>query len=216
MASVKRYWCAIGMIGTVIPAIAPISAANIPPASTTTSARISDRSPRCSTVTPVTRPRSTPTSTTRVCCRIVAPRCRAPAASACASPDGSSQPSVGSQTAPRTPSVDIRGKRASASVAVMSSSGRPNVLAQPAWRRSSSNRSGEEARRRDPTSCQEGFVPVSVARRRYRSAPYIIIFVSVTELRSWPTRPAEWNVEPDVSSARSTRTMSDHPSSVRW
>ncbi len=28
--------------------------------------------------------------------------------------------------------------------------------------------------------------------------PYIIILVRVTELRSWPTRPAEWNVEPEV------------------
>ena len=69
------------------------------------------RSPRCSTVTPVTRPRSVPMPTTRWCGRIEAPRCRAPAASACASPDGSSQPSVGSQTPPRTPSVDMSGKR---------------------------------------------------------------------------------------------------------
>ena len=58
--------------------------------------------------------------------------------------------------------------------------------------------------------------PVSAARRRYRSVPYIIILVSVTELRSWPTRPAEWNVEPEVSSARSTRTMSVQPRSARW
>src|SRR6185503_4221340 len=36
------------------------------------------------------------------------------------------------------------------------------------------------------------------------------------ELRSWPTRPAEWNVEPEVSSARSTRTMSVQPRSARW
>ena len=98
-----------------------------------------------------------------------APRCRAPAASALASPDGSSQPSVGSQTAPRTPSVDISGKRSWASRAVMSSSGRPNVLAQPACRRSSSNRSGLDARRSEPTSCHDGSVPVSAASRRYRS-----------------------------------------------
>src|SRR3954471_5295021 len=42
------------------------------------------------------------------------------------------------------------------------------------------------------------------------------MLVSVTELRSWPTRPAEWKVEPDVSSARSTRTMSVQPRSARW
>ena len=60
-----------------------------------------------------------------------------------------------------------RGRRRSTSagsgpgppVAVMSSSGRPNVLAQPACRRSSSNRSGLEARRSEPTSCHDGSVP---------------------------------------------------------
>ncbi len=154
------------MIGTVTPASRPISGANIPPALTTTSARISLRSPLCSTVTPVTRPRSTPMPTTRVWGRIVAPRDRAPAASAWARPDGSSQPSVGSQTAPSTPSVDMSGKRAWASAAVMSSSGRPNVFAQPACRRSSSNRSGLDARRSEPTSCHDGSVPVSAASRR--------------------------------------------------
>ena len=216
IGSVKRYWCAIGMIGTVTPASRPISGANIPPALTTTSARISVRSPACSTVTPVTRPRSVPMATTRVLVRIRAPFWRAPAASALASPDGSSQPSVGSQTAPRTPSVDISGKRSWASPAVMSSSGRPNVLAQPACRRSSSKRSGLEARRSEPTSCHDGSVPVSAASRRYRSEPYIIILVRVTEPRSWPTRPAEWKVDPEVSSARSTSTMSVQPRSARW
>ena len=215
MASVNRYWWAIGMIGTVTPTSAPISGANMPPAFTTTSARISSRSPACSTVTPLTRPRSVPMATTRVRGRMAAPRARAPAARAWASPDGSSQPSVGSQTAPRTPSVDISGKRACASSAVIRSSGSPKVFAQPAWRRNSSNRSGVEARRSDPTSCHEGSTPVSAASRRYSSAPYIIIRVSVTELRSWPTSPAEWKVDPEVSSARSTRTMSVQPSSVR-
>ena len=86
---------AIGMSGTVTPTIAPISGANIPPAFTTTSAVISSRSPLCSTVTPVTLPRSVPIATTLVCGRMLAPRDRAPAASAWARPDGSSQPSVG-------------------------------------------------------------------------------------------------------------------------
>ena len=36
----------------------------------------------------------------------------------------------------------------------------------PAWRRSSSNRAGVDARRSEPTSCQDGSVPVSAARRR--------------------------------------------------
>src|SRR5436189_2911801 len=123
---------------------------------------------------------------------------------------------IGTKTAPSTPSVDIRGKRCWASRAEMSSSGSPNVFAQPAWRCSSSYRSRLEARRSDPTSCQEGSTPVSAASRRYSSTPYIIIFVSVTVERSWPTRPAEWNVEPDVSAARSTSTTSRQPSSARW
>ena len=115
----------------------------------------------------VTRPRATLMPTTRVCWRIVAPRERAPAASACASPDGSSQPSVGSQTAPRTPSSDISGNFACASSGVISSSGSPNVFAQPAWRWSSSNRSFEDASRSEPTSCHDTSTPVSAVSRRY-------------------------------------------------
>ena len=67
----------------------------------------------------------------------------------------------------------------------------------------------------DPSWHEVGSLPVSAASRRYSSTPYIIIRVRVTELRSWPTRPAEWKVDPDVSSARSTRTMSVQPSSAR-
>ena len=110
----------------------------------------------------------------------------------------------------------MSGNFACASSGVISSSGSPNVFAQPAWRWSSSNRSFEDASRSDPTSCHETSTPVSAVRRRYSSAPYIIIRVRVVVDRSWPTRPAEWNVEPDVSSARSTRTTSFQPSSVRW
>src|SRR4051794_36002633 len=51
---------------------------------------------------------------------------------------------------------------------------------------------------------------------RYSSTEYIIIRVSETDDRSWPTRPAEWNVEPLVSSRRSSRTTSRQPSSARW
>ena len=46
---------------------------------------------------------------------------------------------------------------------------------------------------------------------RYSSTELIIIFVRLIEPRSWPTRPAEWKVEPLVRSARSTRTASAHP-----
>ena len=204
------------MIGIVTPASRPISGANMPPALTTISVAIVWGEPsRSLSSTPVTRPRSTLIPTTRVWVLIATPFWRAPAASAIASPDGSSQPSVGSHTAPTTPSVDIRGKRSRASDAVISSSGSPNVFAQLACRWSSSNRAVDDASRSEPTSCHEGSTPVSSRRRRYSAAPYIIIVVRVTEPRSWPTSPAEWNVEPDVSSARSTRTMSVQPRSAR-
>src|ERR1700679_915768 len=40
--------------------------------------------------------------------------------------------------------------------------------------------------------------------------------VSETLDLSWPTRPAEWNVEPLVSSLRSSSTTSRSPSLARW
>ena len=132
------------MIGTVTPTIRPISGANMPPALTTMSARDLARARRrCSTVTPVTRPRSVPIATTRVCGRI----CRAALARArrrarWRGPTG--------RASRRSAARRRRGRRRSTSAGSgpgprpreISSSGRPNVLAQPAWRRSSSNRSG--------------------------------------------------------------------------
>ena len=104
----------------------------------------------------------------------------------------------------------ISGKRSCASSALSSSSGSPNVFAQPAWRRVSSQRASDEASRSPPHSTQ----PQSSVR--YSSTESIIIRVSDTEPRSWPTSPAEWNVEPDVSWLRSTSTTSFQPSSARW
>ena len=43
-----------------------------------------------------------------------------------------------------------------------------------------------------PHSTQPGFVSGSLESFRYNSALYIIIDVSVTEPRNWPTSPAEW------------------------
>src|SRR3954453_12398420 len=40
--------------------------------------------------------------------------------------------------------------------------------------------------------------------------------VRVGSARSCPTRPAEWNVDPLVSSPRSTTTTSVSPNSLRW
>ena len=123
---------------------------------------------------------------------------------------------MGSHDAARTPSVDISGKSSFASAGDSSSSGRPKVLAHPTWRRSSSSRSGVQARRRPPHSIQPGSNSDSAARRRYSSTLSIIIRVSDTEPRSWPTSPAEWNVEPLVSSLRSSSTTSRSPSWARW
>ena len=110
------------------PARAPSSAANIPPAFTT----ISVSTVPWSVSTPVTRPRSTEMPVTRVCVATSAPRRRAPSASASVSWLGSMYPSVGRYAAPSTPSVDIGGKSACASAGEISSSGSPNVFAQPA------------------------------------------------------------------------------------
>ena len=63
---------------------------------------------------------------------------------------------MGIQAAPRTPSVDISGNFSFASSAETRSMGSPKVLAQPAWRRSSSIRSSLEASRRLPHSVQPG------------------------------------------------------------
>ncbi len=164
---VSAYWCAIGTTGTLTPTIRPISWANMPPAFTTTSQVMRPRS----VSTWVTRRRpcrsSTPMPVTRVMVAISAPRLRAPAASAIVRSVGLSQPSVGSHTAPRTSAGSNRPwKRSSASSVEMSSRGRPNVWAQPAWRASSSIRSTVEARRNEPTSCHPGSCPVSAASRR--------------------------------------------------
>jgi hypothetical protein len=50
--------------------------------------------------------------------------------------------------------VDISGNSSWASFGEISSSGSPNVFAQPAWRRSSSMRSSLEASRMPPHSTQ--------------------------------------------------------------
>ena len=51
---------------------------------------------------------------------------------------------------------------------------------------------------------------------RYSSTEYMFIRVSVGSERSWPTRPAEWKVDPLVSSLRSSSTTSRSPSFARW
>ena len=75
---VTRYSWANGTTGIRTPASRPISAANMPPALTTTSASMSPRSVR----TRCTRPRCTSIPVTRVPVKMRQPPRRAPSASA--------------------------------------------------------------------------------------------------------------------------------------
>jgi hypothetical protein len=124
---VTRYWCAIGTTGTVSPTIAPISCAQMPPASTTTS----QRTVPSSVSTPATRRPSALTPRTFTPVRVLTPRFRAPAARDVASEDGSIRPSVGKYAAASTPSMLINGNSSRASRAEISVRGSPNVLAHP-------------------------------------------------------------------------------------
>ena len=125
------------------------------------------------------------------------PRWRAPAASAMASPDGSSQPSVGSQTAPRTPSVDISGKRSRASSARDQLERQPERLrpAGLALELLEARRRRRQPERADlvPRRVDAGLVAQAPVQRRRRTSSS---WSGSRSSRSWPTRPAEWNVEP--------------------
>ena len=113
--------------------------------------------------------------------------------------------------------MDISGNRSAASFAEISSSGRPARRAHAACRRISSRRSGLDASRSDPDSTQPGAPsPPASSSRRYSAADQAFIRVSAGSARSWPTRPAEWKVDPLVSSARSTSSTSRSPRSARW
>ena len=76
-------------------------------------------------------------------------------------------------------------------------------------------RSADDARRNPPTSRQPVSMPVSFFRVRYRSVLYFIMRVRLKSERSWPTNPAECQVEPQVSSPRSSTTTSFQPILVR-
>ena len=95
-ASVTTYWWLIGTIGTRTSTRRAISAAYMPPQSTTTSHSVKDSWPSPRSVrTPVTRPCSVVMPVTRVRWAIVTPPARAEPASAMHSMLGSTWPSVG-------------------------------------------------------------------------------------------------------------------------
>ena len=94
-----------------------------------------------------------------------------------------------------------------------SSSGSPNVFAQPACRAISSMpllRRGEPERADLAPARLEPDLSARASGRGRRSSSSSSSALS--EPRSWPTRPAEWKVEPLVRSARSTRRTSSQPS----
>src|SRR3954449_2941200 len=74
----------------------------------------------------------------------------------------------------------------------------------------------DDASRRPPSSCHPGSLPVSSLRTAYRPTEYCIILVRLTVERSWPTRPAECQVEPCVRPYCSTSTTSLQPSWAGW
>ena len=95
--------------------------------------------------------------------------------------------------------MDISGNSSAASCAEISSSGRPARCAHAACRRISSSRCGDEASRSEPDPTQPGArSPPASSRRRYSAADQEFIRVSAGSARSWPTSPAEWNVDPLV------------------
>ena len=127
--------------------------------------------------------------TTRVCGPDLAPRGARPPRAPGPGPTGrASRPSAARPRRARHRSTSA-GTGPAPPPRTISSSGSPKVFAQPAWRWSSSKRAGVDASRSEPTSCHDGSTPVSAARRRYSSTPYIIIRVSVTVPRSWPDEP---------------------------
>ena len=209
IGSVNRYWWAIGMIGTVTPASRPISGANMPPALTTTSASIVCALAARARPRRRSRGRARRRSRRPACAggswrhgRGRRPRAPGPARTGRASRRSAARPRRGRRRASSAGTAPGPPRR------VISSSGRPNVFAQPAWRWSSSNRSFVDASRSEPTSCHDDVdaglgrePPVQVGAVHHHPG-------QGRRDRSWPTSPAEWNVEPDVSSARSTSTTS--------
>ena len=189
----------------------------MPAALTTISHSIasSPRSPLC-VRTVVTRRSSTVIETTFVSSTMVALRDRAPRAMAWVTLAGSMYPSVGRNAAASTSVVVISGNSSWALCALMISIGRPKLFAIVARRFSSITRSGEQARRRLPTSCQSTACPVSASRPRYSSTECSSIRVVLREERSWPTRPAACQVAPSVRRCCSISTTSRSPIFVRW
>ena len=74
-------------------------------------------------------------------------------------------------------------------------------------------------RRREPQPAElvpAGSLPVSSFSSAYSPTEYCIIRVSEIDERSWPTSPAECQVDPWVSWNCSTSTESVHPCFARW
>jgi len=119
--------------------------------------------------TSVTLPFFVLMASTLVSMNNLAPRDFAPAAKALVNSVGSITPSVGVKAAPKTPSIFMSGNNFCASFGESNSMGIPKERAIPTKRCKSCIRSGDEARRKPPTSRQPVSTPVSSPMRRYRS-----------------------------------------------
>ena len=213
IGSVIRYWCAIGTTGTRRRPAARLG--RVHPAGVHHDLGLDRRRGRSTTPRHPAVPTSIPV--TRMPVRIVAPASRG-ALGERERQAGRVEVPVGRENAaPSTPRASISGN-------ALARLRRPR-RARGAGRRSSPSRPGgelleplgEDASRSVPTSCQPGSTPVSAAsagtaRRAVHHHPR----EARPSSRSWPTSPAEWNVEPHVSSARSRSSTSFHPSSARW
>ncbi len=210
--SVIRYWCWTGQSGTRTPASRPSTFDQRPAHKATVSQTISP----WSVTTPVTRPSPVRKPVTAQSSTIRTPPWRAPLASAWAMSEGLAWPSVGSQAAPTRSDVSISGQRSFASAGDRRCISRPKLRAVVAWRLISIIRSALQASLRPPFIFQPLAWPVSASRRSYSSTECVSSRVMLALVRSWPTRPAACQVEPEVRRLRSSSTTSRQPSLARW
>src|SRR6202165_862127 len=205
-ASSAACWWSTGVETMNAPAIAAICGAQMPPATTTTSASILPES----VWTAFTEPRSDSSMpVTRCCVRTEAPCLRAAAASACVAVCGSRWPSPGIQIAPCRERWVIAGTRRTRSSAEIRSTSSPMPRARLTPRCSSFSDSSLDAKRRLPTRSK---TPSS----SYSSMLYRRNRIMVADGLNCGARPSSGQVDPLVSSSFSTSTVSRQPAFARW
>ncbi len=111
--------------------------------------------------------------------------------------------------------MSISGQSSPASAGESSSISSPKLRAVVAWRLISIIRSALQASRRPPFLFQPDAWPVAASSPSYSSTECLSSRVMLALLRSWPTRPAACQVEPEVSWSRSISTTSRQPARAR-